>query len=92
MRLAPRRSADPSAQSRARASDPVPARGGGAAAKAPAFERHIHGFVAMTLGREIVGGVSDLVQVLPEKDKALRPALLVGIQVAHDRGAQHVLR
>src|SRR6266567_2061622 len=48
----------------------------------------------ITLGqlREIVGGVSQLLQVLPEKDKALRPALLVGIQVADDRGAKLVLR
>jgi DNA-binding FadR family transcriptional regulator len=65
MRLAPRRSADPPAQSRARASDSVQARGGGAAAKAPAFERHIHGFVAMTLGREIVGGVYPAGSLLP---------------------------
>lgn len=65
MRLVSRRSVDKTPRSRPRVSDPVPVRASREAKNAPTFERHIHGFVAMTLGREIVSGAYPAGSLLP---------------------------
>jgi len=65
MRPMSRRSADALKRNRIRAVEPAPSRMGAETPKAPTFERHIHGYVAMTLGREIVSGVYPAGSLLP---------------------------
>jgi GntR family transcriptional regulator, galactonate operon transcriptional repressor len=64
MRLVSRQSSQRPKRSPARADAPLKVRASHEK-KPGSFERHIHGFVAMTLGREIVGGVYPPGSLLP---------------------------